>query len=132
MISRLSLNQELKTLTRWISMSAVGVVTAMLCAWWLHDVLMWSRALSYFATYALVFAIDIVGTVKGVFGAQLRFRNVTLYSVSSLLFTFLGGFIFVSLTNVTETLVSLLISQSVIFPIRFLVARKILTSQQAG
>jgi hypothetical protein len=113
-------------------MSAVGVVTAMSCAWWLHDVLMWSRALSYFATYALVFAIDIVGTVKGVFGAQLRFRNVTLYSVSSLLFTFLGGFIFVSLTNVTETLVSLLISQSVIFPIRFLVARKILTSQQAG
>lgn len=132
MISRPSLYRELRTLSRWISLSAVGVAAAISSAWWLHDVLMWSPALSYFATYTLVFIIDIAGTIKGVFGAQLRARNVVLYSASSLLFNFSGGLIFVYLTNVTETVVSLLVSQAVIFPARFLVARRILTSQDVS
>jgi hypothetical protein len=106
------------------------MVGAVSLAWWLHDVNMWSRASTYFATYAVVFIIDVVGTIKGVFGAKLMARNIVLYSLSSLVFNTLGGVIFVSLTNATGTILSLLIAQSVVFPIRYLVARRILNSQK--
>jgi len=125
-------SREVRHLTRWISASALGVLGAVSMAWWLHDVLMWSRASSYFATYAVVFFIDVIGTIRGVFGAELRARNIALYSFSSLFFNILGGLIFVSLTNVTGTIPSLLIAQSVVFPIRYLVARRILTSKQGS
>lgn len=132
MISRVALSRELRSLSRWISLSALGVFAAVSSAWWLHEVLMWSRTSSYLATYAVVFLIDVIGTTRGVFGAELRAQNIALYSLSSLLFNFLGGLIFVSLANVTGTIASLLLAQFVVFPIRYLVARKILASRRAS
>jgi hypothetical protein len=124
----MALSRELRSLSRWISLSALGVFAAVSSAWWLHEVLLWSRTSSYLATYAVVFLIDVIGTIRGVFGAELRAQNIALYSLSSLLFNFLGGLIFVSLANVTGTITSLLLAQFVVFPIRYLVARKILAS----
>jgi len=125
----MSYPREIRSLARWIFFSLLGVFGSLTLAWWLHDVQMWSRASSYFATYAIVFVIDVAGTIKGVFGAKLKARNIALYSFSSLFFNLSGGVIFVLLTNVTGTIPSLLIGQSVIFPIRYLVARSILTSK---